>query len=428
MELKIIMEQNIQKQTAMLLSEVIKQKRNQGYAVRTNQPLDYDSILLNELHRMENFSSGHKDALCCLSKCIRRKLWMDNTLQLATIIGVLNDASEILSDIITPEVYWNINTIVDYIYHLYHHGVQIGVLDSSVFEEIIDRVIAADSKTIIEKQWEDILRAEDGNKAFIDVFDDVFKNSIEKHEDSFIHTLKDTDIMNRMVKETHCNESRFIPWTNKVQNRWNPPGKTFLYLSYGVNEIKFNEELSLGEYICLLECRTDPNTDVCFCRFKPEKEGRILDLSYNDITLSQLRGEMEQHVQSKAQSTIDILLNDSEIVRRMDDQDYVQDKIKRTMDQNPISNDYIEVNCARQILKLICGCIYKKVDESTDSGKEKAYKSFHILAEYLEKQGITGVVYPCTRSTKIKGKNIVLFNKDDATPVMGSVRPYHFRG
>lgn len=34
----------------------------------------------------------------------------------------------------------------------------------------------------------------------------------------------------------------------------------------------------------------------------------------------------------------------------------------------------------------------------------------------------------CTRSNKIKGTNIVLFNKDDAKHINGTIRQYHYKG
>lgn len=66
--------------------------------------------------------------------------------------------------------------------------------------------------------------------------------------------------------------------------------------------------------------------------------------------------------------------------------------------------------------------INKKVDESDEVKKEATYKSFHVLAEYLESKGITGIIYPCTRTNKIVGKNLVLFNKEDAVPIENSIR------
>jgi len=106
-------------------------------------------------------------------------------------------------------------------------------------------------------------------------------------------------------------------------------------------------------------------------------EGNVLDLSYNDVTLSKIKSIVEE-------------------------------------------------SYAKQYLKMICNCIYKKVDEKDEDKREKAYRSFHILSEYLESKGVTGIIYPCTRTKKIIGKNLVLFNANDAVPIESSIREYRY--
>ena len=48
--------------------------------------------------------------------------------------------------------------------------------------------------------------------------------------------------------------------------------------------------------------------------------------------------------------------------------------------------------------------------------KEKCYKSFHLLAEWCEGKGISGIRYPSTRMNLIneRGPNLVLFDADSA--------------
>ena len=36
-------------------------------------------------------------------------------------------------------------------------------------------------------------------------------------------------------------------------------------------------------------------------------------------------------------------------------------------------------------------------------------------------------IYPCTRSNKIIGKNVVLFNPDDAMPIPGTIKKYSYK-
>lgn len=40
--------------------------------------------------------------------------------------------------------------------------------------------------------------------------------------------------------------------------------------------MKYNNELSLGEYVCLLEMRTPEKTECSFCRFKIKNLGQLL--------------------------------------------------------------------------------------------------------------------------------------------------------
>ena len=96
--------------------------------------------------------------------------------------------------------------------------------------------------------------------------------------------------------------------------------------------------------------------------------------------------------------------------------------IKKNVDETIIDRSIIEKAISKTYLKMVCNTIYKKVDEDDNAGKEKAYKSFHILAGYLESKEITGIIYPCTRTKKIIGKNLVLFNRYDAVPIKDSIR------
>ena len=293
-----------------------------------------------------------------------------------------------------------------------------------VLNKIIDSIQIANAKVALEERWKNIRSSPDGDKAFIDIFQDIFENAITKYETDFICSLDETDILYRMVKEKICDEGRFIPWPNKVQNRWNPPGKTYLYLSYGKEDVAYNESLKLGQYVCLLECRVQGEEDVCFCRFVPTQGGRILNLAYNDVELYEMRDELDDLVKKRTGKLANMLRKDVDLIKHRHDEKYVYEKIRDIVEANQIDKAVIEKNSARQLLKLICSSIYTKVDENDALGKEKAYKSFQDLAQFLENQNITGIIYPCTRTNKIHGKNIVLFNAKDAEPIKGSIMQY----
>ena len=71
--------------------------------------------------------------------------------------------------------------------------------------------------------------------------------------------MEDSDVMCRVVNDKYpIDKERFIPWDNmNTINRWNPPGKTYLYLSYTRVDEQYNSRIKLSEYICLEEYRAN---------------------------------------------------------------------------------------------------------------------------------------------------------------------------
>ena len=49
--------------------------------------------------------------------------------------------------------------------------------------------------------------------------------------------LKKTDVLCRVVSDWGHDTDRFIPWPNKVQNHWNPPGRTYLFLFFAEKKL-----------------------------------------------------------------------------------------------------------------------------------------------------------------------------------------------
>ena len=249
---------------------------------------------------------------------------------------------------------------------------------------------------------------------------------IEQDKDRFFHELSEKDILCRVVSGIGHGVDRFIPWPSLTNNRWNPPGKQYLYLSFEEKEKAYTTNLSFNEYICLEEYKAEKVKDYSFCYFKALKKGNILDLSYNDISLSQIKGTVDRYADSSAQGMINELLKNPDAQIKYQDKKKLKKDVKALMKKNPIDKRILEESYAKQYLKMICNCIYKKVDETDETKREEAYKSFHMLSEYLEKRGVTGIIYPCTRTKKIAGKNLVLFNVNDAEPIEASIREYKY--
>ena len=184
----------------------------------------------------------------------------------------------------------------DYIDALKMLGViHVPKLDADYYDRLADDIQLENARVIIEKEWEIINFSTDSEKSFLEIFDDVFTNCIDKHNDAFFYPLKKTDVLCRVVNGWGHNTDRFIPCPNKTQNRWNPPGRTYLYLSFSEKPQIYSNELSLNEYICLEEYRAKRGEKYSFCLFEPLVKGKILDLSYNDIELATIKRSMDIH-------------------------------------------------------------------------------------------------------------------------------------
>lgn len=386
---------------------------------------NYNMLILDELQRLEELSSEYESILILISNRIRRDLWQSGNND-TILYKMLNECREQLDIDYKDTGKYTEEMFIDYIMSIKQYSVFLGVhLQPYYFEKFVSDVRLENARSIIEKQWDNIICvAENSDKAFIDIFDDCFSKCIEKYDDVFFHALSDCDVLCRVVSEWGWDESRFIPWDNKENmNRWNPPGKTYLYLSFDKNERKYNDELSVSEYICLEEYRAKKDNKYSFCHFKPINKGRVLDLSYNDVELWKIEKLLDRYQEIVKDLFVNSTLSDQAELKKMGTtKRSVKRYIKKNVDETIIDRTIIEKAIAKTYLKMICNTIYKKVDEDDNAGKEKAYKSFHILAGYLESKGITGIIYPCTRTKKIIGKNLVLFNRYDAVPIKDSIR------
>ena len=414
------------KELAQAIGDFCMNQDSEGYKVVMYQNLDYFSLVLNELDILEKLSDEYTDELRLVSKFVRRYILKnEEDKRLYEVLHRINQIIKLFSDVIGADIFWDCSVVIKYVVFICRYEYQ--WVDDKSINRLIDEILFIKSKKIIDQQWRDVLESSYGMQTFMKVFDDVFTTAIEKDSGKYIYSLKATDILCRMVKEKNCNEQRFIPLlTCEYQNRWNPPGKAFLYMSYGREEHEYSDELSLEQRVCLLECRTEPNMECSFCYFEPTVPGRIFDLSFNDSELTDYREMINKHEREMIDNVLEGMLRDEKVVARAFDEKYIKREIKKRTHCAKTKEVIVEAT-TKQYLKLICSCIYYKVD-GTEEEKEKQYHSFHILAAYLQSKGITGIIYPCTRDKRINGKNIVLFDPNDAKPIMGSIKRYRYNG
>ena len=395
------------------------------------KPISPTDKMHQALYVLENFSIKRSKEFLFISKRIRKDIWNEtNTEILCYLIENINSIYSIFREILGDDVFSDLDMPGKYICLLAQYKTVYGSPQpSEYYLKFLDDLQLYSASLIIEEQWKNITSAEDGLKAFIEIFDDVFSNCIDIHKDKFFHSLAKTDVLCRAVEGTGYDKDRFIPWPSKTHNRWNPPGTQFLYLSFDTEVKPYTDTLTLNEYICLLEIRATKGQFYSICDFQAVVPGNVLDLSYNDMTIADTRKIIDHHTNDVFQKALDNLLKTPQAVShvKQHEKDALTRDIKKSMKDFPLQKEVFEEAYAKRYLIMVCSCIYKKVDETDEDKKALAYKSFQILCQYLIEKGVTGIIYPCTRTDSVIGKNLVLFNVNDAIPIEKTIRERQYK-
>lgn len=144
--------------------------------------------------------------------------------------------------------------------------------------------------------------------------------------------------------------------------------------------------------MCLEEYRAVKGEKYSFCFFEALNEGNILDLSYNDINLAAMRRMLDDYQNMLEVQIFTDIISDPIKVEQYKRNDKKLRKAIKQKSESMMDKSVIEDAVAKQYLKMVRSCIYKKVDEKDDDKREITYKSFHILSDYLEKKGVTGIM------------------------------------
>ncbi len=280
-------------------------------------------------------------------------------------------------------------------------------------------------------------------KNFLEVFDDIHENCISKYEGIFIKRLGDLKNLYRAQKGKHFgNYERMIPKEEYVKNknRWNPEGVAFLYLGLDEEVKQYDEVVNFIEKTCFEELRLKKDEYVSICKFKPvEGNDKIINLCYEDISYDEIDSISEEFMNTIIKVKVNEILTNKkyqEEIRISEKEEVKEEVIKKIIEKEmnekqirPIIRKETEIYLGNLIMKSIDEAVFLPVDIKEDP-ELKAYVPFHYLANYLISKGYSGILYRSTRMNKIglKGKNLVLFNKEDATYILNSMNVYYYDG
>jgi hypothetical protein len=289
--------------------------------------------------------------------------------------------------------------------------------------------------SMVEKKSDNVME-----KNFLEVFDDIHESCISKYESIFVKRLGDLKNLYRAQRGKHFdNYERMIPKEEYVKNknRWNPEGVAFIYLGLDEEVKQYDEVINFIEKTCFEELRLKKDEYVSICKFKPVKsEGKIINLCYEDISYDEIDRKSEEFMNMITKVEINEILTNKkyheEIRSSMKKEEVIKKIIEKEINEKQIRSiirKETEIYLANLIMKSIDEAVFLPVDTEEDP-ELKAYVPFHYLANYLISKGYSGILYRSTRMNKIglKGKNLVLFNKEDVTYVPDSMNVYYYDG
>ena len=287
---------------------------------------------------------------------------------------------------------------------------------------------------IIEEQWKrinpyywDEFEGEDrtGKKNIIEILDDLYVNTEKKVPGLFVKPLTSFTyqviLRGRYGSWTKIGDlnppSIEVAKTKKSINRWNPPDKRYLYLSFGnygnaFESVKAEMRAKPGETITVGEFKVKADTEKML----------IADLDYDRISRNSIFNILEKEKNKEVAE----ILSDYSGCRVMPPKQEIMRKIDSKRTEIELA---VAAFCGAITLKEICDTIFVPLDSDEDMDsdkKDKCYKSFHVLAEYYESKGYAGIAYSSTRMKLLgkAGSNLVLFDADSAEAIPGSLRTF----
>ena len=360
-----------------------------------------------------------------------------------TIINALNNVCKIFYDMCNDFSEKQKKSMIDnffelYLRHLQRHTyfiMDIVSLFKSKYRKNFQKEIFTHWSNIGKKQ-----RDIDYKKNFLDVFDDLHENCIIKYEGIFIKKLGELKNLYRAQRGKHFDDyERMIPKPEHVKNknRWNPEGIAFIYLGYDNGIKQFDGDINYIEKTCFEELRLKNDEYVSVCKFKPLKNNaKIINLCYEDISYDEIEYKSEEFMNILTNVQANKILNDIQyqkaINTSLNKENIIKKIIEKELDNKeirPIIKKETEVFLGNLIMKGIDEAVFLPVENEEDP-ELKAYIPFHYLADYLISKGYSGILYRSTRMNKrgFKGKNLVLFNKEDVTFIPDSMNVYYYDG
>ncbi|MBT9776907.1 hypothetical protein GPL15_10360 [Clostridium sp. MCC353] len=395
--------------------------------MRTLFPKQYDMI--SELAKLEKLMPSYTGLLRKLSIVIRNKVWKkSDEKRLAVVLGSCNQIFKALVDTYGDQI----EILEMYVEYLTEYKDKYSGYDLSVYYNSVQAHIQIfKTQNLVKEHWRQInpyFRKEYAkedllSKDLTEILDDFFDNIVRVCPEEFFVTMNNKKLKflsrgRRGIwdkKEDLAAPSIEIAKKNNIINRWNPPDRRYLYLTG--KEHNGNDVETISEE---LRAKTGETITVASFKFIGDNNFKILDLDYETITRQEIFNFVEDYEKNQVKEIISKVCTESYVPTKNEIMKQIKLRENKTV---WLANTFV----GKLLLKELCDAIFVPLDDNLDNEeKDKCYKSFHILAEYLEKRGYKGICYPSTRMRLIgkTGRNIVLFDADSAEAIEESFETF----
>ena len=388
----------------------------------------YDMFV--ELYCLESLMPNYSKQLNWLSLVIRNQIWgKSDENRLAAVLNAFNQIFKVVINYYGEDI-----AILElYIKYLNKYRSLYSSCDlCKTYSKIENQIQIYKNQELLKEHWrqinpyfrktyneEDLL-----SKNLIELFEDFFDNTIKMCPREFLLSMDDRKFKNllRGRKGSWCKKEELaapsieIAQKNHSINRWNPPNKRYLYLVVG-------DGSDNDQDVAFEELRIKSGEEVTIANFAfTGADAKIFNLDYEEISRESIFDYIETYRKDGVSDIISEIYN----LKLRPTKQVIAEQIKLRGNKTKY---YVNTFIGKLLLKEICDVIFEPLDKDIDGNKiemEKHYKSFHVLAEFLESKGCAGLCYPSTRMKLIgkKGKNLVLFNAESAEAINGTFRKY----
>lgn len=366
-----------------------------------------------------------------LQKALLSVKYLNQKMLLCDELQRLNNGFRKVQRVFPSEVFIY-EEFIDFSLNFYLDRLTIASLATNIKEIYKDVNIREFRKDILEfwnelKENKTVLKE---GRNFIKMFDEVHEYALKHNRDLFIKDLTSLKELYRGANGNYYGDyERMIPKDKYAKdNRWNPDGKAFLYL--GLNEENSNnDDINVGIQTCFEEIRAPKGGEVTICRFRAKNKAcKLLDLTIDKEIVNYQENSLYEYIEE----SIDSLLGNNKFKKKAIDlagnggTKRMRKLIEKNV-KNKVNKDKVVVTkyVSTMFLFNINEAIFLPVEKEKDP-KLEAYIPFRFFAEYLMEKGYGGIIHKSTRMDMKgkKGKNVVLFNKEDASVCANSMQLY----